>query len=130
VSNRLQNLYGGIAVPRIVTRSEGDVLVLQFQDAQILDEAKIEEMGAELLKIVNHCEEKKLLFNFAEVQFMSSAVLGKLIKINKVCGDREIHLKFCDIAKDLLQVFKITRLNKVFDIQSSEKKALAAFAKL
>lgn len=117
-------------MPQVKTRQQGDVLVLVFADAQILDEAKIEEMGKELLKIVNHCEEKKLLFNFGDVQFMSSAVLGKLIKINKVCGDREIHLKFCEIAKDLLQVFKITRLDKVFDIQPTEKKALAAFAKI
>ena len=120
----------GIPVPQIVTRAEGDVLILQFTDSQILDEGKIEEMNAELLKIVTHCEEKKLLFNFSDVQFMSSAVLGKLIKINKICTDREIHLKFCEIAKDLLQVFKITRLNKVFDIYANEKKALAAFAKM
>ncbi|MDA7977195.1 MAG: STAS domain-containing protein [Pirellulales bacterium] len=117
-------------MPQIDSKQEGDVLVLKFTDAQILDEGKIEEMGDELMKIVEHCEEKKLLLNFAEVQFMSSAVLGKLIKINKICGDREVHLKFCDIAKDLLQVFKITRLDKVFDIQASEAKALAAFAKL
>mgnify|MGYP002622486873 CR=1 FL=1 len=119
-----------MTVPQVSTRQEGDVLVLTFTDAQILDEAKIEEMGAELLKIINHCEEKKVLFNFRDVQFMSSAVLGKLIKINKIAGDREIHLKFCEIAKDLLQVFRITRLNKVFDIQPTEKKALAAFGKL
>lgn len=116
-------------MPHVATKTVGDILVVTFTDAQILDEGKIELMGQELTKIVSHCEEKKLLFNFADVKFMSSAVLGKLIKINKICGDRGLTLKFCEIDKDIMQVFKITRLNKVFDIATTEEKGLAALAK-
>jgi anti-sigma B factor antagonist len=112
-----------------MTQSNGDVTVVYFTDAQILDEHKIVQLSDELNKVADRSAAGKLLLNFSDVQFMSSAVLGKLVNLNKKCKADETTLKMCNIHPKIMEVFKITRLNKVFDIHDTEEKALASFGK-
>ena len=116
-------------MPAIMTQSNSDVLVVYFNDAQILDESKIQQISEELMAVVDKVPHGKLLLNFSEVKFMSSSVLGRLVHINKKCKADKIDLKLCHISAEIMEVFRITRLNKVFDIHDDEDSALTAFAK-
>ena len=40
-----------------------------------------------------------------------------------------IDLKLCSIPDDIMEVFRITKMNKAFDIQKDEEKGLKAFNK-
>ena len=111
----------------ITWESQGGVLVIRFLDSRILDETKIRQIGEELTALVNRTEEPNLLLDFRDVQFMSSSMLGTLIRFHKKCKEFKVHLKLCHIAPDILQVFKLTRLNKVFDIHGDGASARAAF---
>jgi|TARA_B100000809_G_C15124838_1_gene525768 anti-sigma B factor antagonist len=113
----------------IMSQKNGDVLVVYFTESRILDEATIQTLGADLEQMANRAEEGKLLLNFENVRFMSSAMLGKLVSLNKKCKTEEIDLKLCSISKDIMEVFKLMRLNKLLDLRSDEDKALSAFAK-
>ena len=113
----------------IMSQKNGDVLVVYFTESRILDEATIQTLGADLEQMANRAEEGKLLLNFENVRFMSSAMLGKLVSLNKKCKTEEIDLKLCNISKDIMEVFKLMRLNKLLDLRSDEDKALSAFAK-
>ena len=113
----------------IMSQKNDDVLVVYFTESRILDEATIQTLGADLEQMANRAEEGKLLLNFENVRFMSSAMLGKLVSLNKKCKTEEIDLKLCSISKDIMEVFKLMRLNKLLDLQSDEDKALSAFAK-
>jgi anti-anti-sigma factor len=116
-------------VPAIMTQTNADVLVVYFTDAQILDESKIQQISEELMAVVNKCPSSKLLLNFNQVKFMSSSVLGRLVHLNKKCKTEKVDLKLCNIAPEIMEVFKITRLNRVFDIYDDEQSAIDAFAK-
>jgi len=109
-----------------------DILCVYFTDAKILDEARIQQIGKELVEKATAAagsESKKMLVNFQGVQFMSSAMIGKLVLLNKKSKTDKVDLKLCNITPNVLEVFKITRLNKVFDIQGEEDKALKSFGK-
>jgi anti-sigma B factor antagonist len=106
-----------------------DVLVVYFTDAKILDEARIQQIGKELMEMSASATNKKMVLNFQGVQFMSSAMIGKLVLLNKKCKAAEVSLKLCQISPNVLEVFKITRLNKVFEIHPDEEKALKSFSK-
>ena len=107
-----------------------DVLVVSFTDAKILDEARISLVGKELMDMAAQAApSQKMVLNFQGVQFMSSAMIGKLVLLNKKAKADTIDLKLCNITPNVLEVFKITRLNKVFDIHGDQEKALAAFDK-
>ncbi len=110
-------------------QKNGDVLVALFTEAKILDEAKIQQVSEELNTISDLVEHGKLLLNFTGVKFMSSSVLGRLVQLNKKCKADKTDLKMCNISPEIMEVFKITRLNKVFDIQPDEPTAISAFQK-
>jgi anti-sigma B factor antagonist len=117
-----------MAENRRITISEvGDVTVVNFVDRKILDEANIQELGQELFDLVEQDQRKKVLLNFATVEFLSSAALGKLITLNKKAKSRSCRLKLSNIRPEIYEVFAITRLNKLFDIKDDEADAVAAF---
>ncbi|QDU96907.1 STAS domain-containing protein [Lignipirellula cremea] len=112
-------------------RSEenGDIVVVYFNEAKILDEARIQQIGKELMDMVAKASSGKLLVCFQGVTFMSSAMIGKIILLNKKCKETNVKLKLCDICDNVLEVFKLMRLNKILDIHPDVDKAIAAFEK-
>lgn len=112
------------------TQEIEEVLVVNFTDAKILDEARIQQIGQELMNAAASAgQKKKMLLNFQGVQFMSSAMIGKLVLLNKKCKADEVVLKMCCISPNVLEVFKITRLNKVFEIFDDQDKAIKSYVK-
>jgi anti-sigma B factor antagonist len=112
---------------RIDVTQKGEVTVVRFVDRKILDEANIQELGVEMFKLVEQEQRKNLLLNFFNVEFLSSAALGKLITLDKKVKVNGGRLKLSNIRPEIYEVFAITKLNKLFDIKDDEADALAAF---
>ena len=83
-------------------------------------------MGRELFELVEQ-KRTKILLNFMNVEFLSSAALGKLITLDKKLKAAKGQLKLSSIRPEIYEVFAITRLNKLFDIHDDEADALATF---
>ena len=112
---------------RIDVSKIGDVTVVKFVDPKILDEAGIQELGAELFALVERDNRRSILLNFADVDFLSSAALGKLITLDRKVKSVQGRLKMSNIRPEIMEVFQITKLNKVFDIRGEEAEAISAF---
>ncbi|MFM7107508.1 MAG: STAS domain-containing protein [Planctomycetaceae bacterium] len=112
---------------RIAVSKVGDVSIVNFVDKKILDEAGIQELGAELFGLIEHDNRRAILLNFANVDFLSSAALGKLITLDRKVKTAKGRLKMCQIKPEILEVFQVTKLNKVFDIRGEEAEAISAF---
>ena len=110
-------------------RREGSVSVVQFADRKILEELSIHEIGEELKVLVDSEPKVRLLLDFASVDHLASAALGMLITLHKNVQARNGTLKLANINKQIFQVFKITRLDRVFEIHNTADDALAAFQK-
>jgi anti-sigma B factor antagonist len=80
-----------------------------------------------MFKLVEQDHRKNLLLNFFNVEFLSSAALGKLITLDKKVKANGGRLKLSNIRPEIYEVFAITKLNKLFDIKDDETDALAAF---
>ncbi|HEY2839773.1 MAG TPA: STAS domain-containing protein [Pirellulales bacterium] len=107
-----------------------EVVVVYFQQGSIIDQGIIDQIGHELGEVaLEAAGSRKLLVNFTGVKFMASAMLGKLLPLHKRCKNDKIKLKLCNISPNLMEVFKITNLNKVFDICATEADAITAFGK-
>lgn len=105
------------------------VLVVYFSDAKILDDTRIQQIGKDLIELASKVPDAKMVLNFEGVGFMSSAMIGKLVLLNKKCKTDDVSLKLSNIAPNVGEVFKIMKLNKVFDIYKDEEKAIEAFSK-
>jgi len=112
---------------RLQVSEVGGVTVVRFVDKKILDEGNIQELGKELFALVEEDNRKSILLNFTDVEFLSSAALGKLITLDKKVKAHGGKLKLCTIRPEIYEVFAITKLNKLFDIRSDEPEALDSF---
>ncbi|MEE9296204.1 MAG: STAS domain-containing protein [Phycisphaerae bacterium] len=109
-----------------VTKNDG-VNVVEFNDRKILDELSITELGSQLREVAESESAVKILLNFQNVEHMSSAALGMLITLHKLVQDKQGRLKLSNIQPQIFEVFKITRLNKLFEIHDSAAQALGSF---
>ena len=112
---------------RIAVSEVEGVAVVRFVDRKILDEGNIQELGRELFHLVEEEGRKNVLLNFANVEFLSSAALGKLITLDRKVKDNGGTLKLSNIRPEIYEVFAITKLNKHFEIKEEEADALATF---
>ena len=112
---------------RLEVEDIGDVTVVSFTDRKILDEQNIQVIGEQLFGLVDESGRKRLLLNFGNVEYMSSAALGKLITLNKKVQAAGGRLILCNIDPQIREVFEITKLDKLFDIRNEEQEALQMF---
>lgn len=105
----------------------GDVTVVRFRDHKIIEDINIHELGQELFQLVEGENRQKLLLNFSSVEFLSSAALSKLITLERKVKAHGGVLKLSNIRAEIYDVFKITKLVRVFDIKDEEADALAAY---
>ena len=116
---------GGRRRRLVVEEDINGVSIVNFVDKKILDEANIQQLGEELFSLVDG--PRKVLLNFSNVEYLSSAALGKLITMHKMVKEASGRLRLCRIHPQIYEVFKITKLNKLFDIHKDEQAALENF---
>ena len=112
---------------RVETEEINGVTVVNFIDRKILDEQNIQKIGEDLFHLVDSENRQKILLNFGNVEYLSSAALGKFITLNKKVQAAKGKLVLCNIAPEILEVFEITKLDKFFKIMKEEQQALQAF---
>ena len=111
----------------ITSHARDEILSIYLLDARVLEESQLEQLYQEIMSEIDKATEDRVILDFQKVQFMSSSMLGKLVQIHKRCKEFKVKLKLSAIEKEILQVFKITKLNKLFDIESDESAARKAF---
>ncbi|GJQ25502.1 MAG: hypothetical protein HBSAPP02_05340 [Phycisphaerae bacterium] len=112
---------------RLKVKHQGGVSIVEFADRKILDELCIHEIQEELASLVDSRTSRNLLLSFKNVDHLSSAALGMLITLKRKVEEAKGQLKLSDINPQIFEVFKITRLNKIFDIHPTGDKAIASF---
>jgi anti-sigma B factor antagonist len=109
--------------------AKDDILTIRILDERLVDPEQLKRMFDELYEILGKTDQTQVVLDFTSVKFMASAMLGKLVALQKKCVEYRAKLKLCGISPEIMEVFKITKLNKVFDIQSDEAAARKSFNK-
>jgi anti-sigma B factor antagonist len=89
---------------------------VEFIDEKILEEEKITKIRESLEPVIERNQDGQLLLNFVNVKFMTSAMLGLLVRVHKKVSERGGRLRLCNVAPGIRKVFEITKLTKIFDI--------------
>ena len=105
----------------------GDVTIARFIDKKILDENNIQIIGNQLFGLIDEDGRAKIILDFSNVEYLSSAALGKLITLDKKVKGAKGALRLCSIRPEIYEVFAITKLNKLFKIYEDQEKALESF---
>ena len=119
-----------MSMSRIETKKVGDVTVAICRDMKLNDDLVIQEWGDQLLDLLENQNVTKLLVNFERVLFMSSSALRALITLNKKAKDSKASLVLCCIDDNIMEAFRITRLDTVFQIKKTEEEGTKTLALL
>src|ERR1700722_390148 len=113
---------------RLNITEKKDVRVVEFVDNKILDEANIKEIGDSLHALIEAKDRPKILLDFMHVDHLSSAALGMLINLNSKLKQQSGELRLVNIKPQIMEVFVITKLNKLFRILPTRAEALVSFS--
>jgi anti-anti-sigma factor len=113
----------------INSHTKDNILTIQLLDERLMDEGQLKRIYNDVIALLDKTTEKQVVLEFSKVQFMSSSMLGKLVQVHKKCKEYKVKLKLCGISSDIFEVFKITKLHKLFDIETDEASARKAFSK-
>jgi len=102
--------------PRISVEYAENATITTFTDEKILEEKDIKALQESIMSVIEEGGRINLILDFCNVRFLSSAVLGLLIRISKRVYECDGQLRLCNINPKIYEVFKITRLTKIFDI--------------
>ena len=109
--------------PRISVEYAKNATIVTFIDERILEEKDIRALQESVMSVIEQAERMNLILDFCNVRFLSSAVLGLLIRISKKVYEGDGQLKLCNITQKIYEIFKVTRLTKIFDIYPDLKGA-------
>ncbi len=110
--------------PRISVEYAENATIATLTSESILEEKDIQALRESIMSVIEQAERINLILDFCNVRFLSSAVLGLLIRISKKIYERDGQLRLCNINPKIHKVFKITRLTKIFDIYKDTEDAV------
>ena len=110
--------------PRINVEYAENATIATFTAQSILEEKDIQALQKFIIPVIEQVERINSILDFCNVRFLSSAVLGLLIRISKKIYERDGQLRLCNINPKIYEAFKITRLTKIFDIYKDTEDAV------
>ncbi len=98
----------------------GNITVGTIQASNMFDAMNVAEFGNEAIKYLEDKPGTKLLLNFESVDYMSSAALTELLRINEEVKKTDGSVRLCSLTPDIRKVFEITNLEKLFVIHDDD----------
>ncbi len=109
---------------KFTLRKTGQTTLVRLDGPHIVNQMYIAKLGEELIRVLEKAEPPDLIIDLAQVQSLSSSVLGKLIQLHKHADQLGGRVRLCSLQPYVRKIFRITRLNSVFEIHDSVTDAL------
>jgi len=101
-----------------------DVVVVRFSPGRILKEPEFQTLRQFLF---GRSPSPHVVLNLNDCQYFSDTTLAGFIILYKKLTEARGKLKICCLRPPMSDVFKLARLDQLFDIYDDEKAALASF---
>ncbi len=99
--------------------------VVEFRTASLMDAVVLENLGQAIYRLVDVEDRRQLILDFEQVKFLSSQAIGIILTVKKKL-DKLPHgiLVLCGVGPTLMQLIKITQLDRVLTIKPTQKEAV------
>ncbi len=104
-----------------------NVVLAKVTKERLLDPPSITALGEALTQILDRYPRISLVLDLADVGYMSSAVLGKLIATHKQVKALKGRMCLAGVRPALLPLFKVTNLDKVFEMYPEAEPAMRQY---
>jgi anti-sigma B factor antagonist len=111
-------------------REYGKQTAVVFQTSSLMNQKDVERLKDDLLRMVDEQKRTQMILDFEPVQFISSQLIGTLLSLHKriaaaKAADPGAQLVLCGLRPQLVELLKITRLDRLLTIKPTRKDAVA-----
>jgi anti-sigma B factor antagonist len=106
-----------------ITR-EGNAAVVAFQATSVSNVEGIAAASRQIKKFIEENHPKRMIFDFEQVKFFSSQVLGLLLETRAKLQTYDGEVMISAINPQLHRIFRITNLDKVFRFFPDKESAI------
>ena len=109
-------------------RQAGKHTVIEFQTPSLMNPQDLERVGLQLFRMVDEEKRDRLVLDFGKVKYLSSQAIGIILTLNKKLSGGSAgsdNLVLCGVGPQLMQLLKITRLDRILTIKNTQQEAVA-----
>jgi anti-sigma B factor antagonist len=107
-------------------REEGNVLIVKILN-QRLDVQGVTDFKEKMAEYISNGR-RLIVLNISDVEFVDSSGLGAMVSVLKLLGV-DGRLVVCATREPVMRMFKLTRMNKVFNMYERERQAIDALSR-
>src|SRR3954463_8864575 len=101
--------------------------VIEFRTPSLMDPIDLQNIGDALYPIIDDQDRRNIILDFEKVQYLSSQAIGIVLTMHKkLSALKHSKLILCGVGAKLMQLIKITCLDKVLTIKPSQREAVNA----
>jgi anti-sigma B factor antagonist len=110
---------------RFIVNTVENYAVVEFRDASLMDPVVLEEIATSLYHMVDVEDRRLVVLDFSNVQYISSQAIGIVIQLHKKLSTlKRSSLVLCGVGERLMELIKITRLDRILKIKPTQKEAV------
>src|SRR5258705_1647659 len=103
----------------------GEYEVIEFVTSSLMDPIVLENTAQAFYKIIDEEDQRKIIIDFEKVQYLSSQAIGIVLAMHqKLNALKNSKLILCAVGPKLMELIKLTRLDRLLTIKPSQKEAV------
>jgi len=112
--------------PHLTVQQIDKATVVEFVTPSLMDQLDLQNISEQLFELVEKQDKRQIIMDFEKVQYLSSQAIGIVLNVNKKLGAlKNSQLILCGVGPRLMELVRITRLDRVLKIKATQKEALA-----
>lgn len=115
-----------MTTPHFTVQQIDKATVVEFRTASLMDPVDLQNVAEALYELVDKQDKRQIMMDFERVTYLSSQAIGIVLNMNKKLGTlKNSRLVLCGVGPRLMELVRITRLDRVLTIKPTQKEALA-----
>jgi len=99
--------------------------IVEFRAPSLMDPMLLDNIAQAIYRLVDEQDKRRLILDFEQVEYLSSQAIGIVLNLNKKLAKLpHSTLILCGVGARLMELIKITRLDRVLKIKPSQREAL------
>lgn len=116
--------------PHYTTQVVEKYTVVEFRTQSLMDPIVLEDIARSLYRLVDEEDRRMIVLDFERVVYLSSQAIGILLTLNKkLTALKNQSFVLCGVGPKLVELLKITRLDKVLKVVPTQKEAVKVLPK-
>jgi anti-sigma B factor antagonist len=114
--------------PHLTIQTVEKFTVVEFRTPSLMDPVQLEEIGKSIYRLVDEEDRRWIVLDFEKVTYLSSQAIGIVLNVNKkLSALKNSKLILCGVGARLMELIKITRLDRILTIKPSQREAVKVF---